>query len=95
MTERKHRRVFFECWTRAGYQGSWIYTRQGRKFGVSDVEELFARRPYQSQETRKPDHLYRESKRGLHIALFYEGFPGYDELKRPERPADDTPERHD
>jgi hypothetical protein len=53
---------------------------------VSDAPMLFDTRPWKQAETTKTDYLYREDEEGLHIALFYGGFPGYDDFPelRPE-----------
>lgn len=75
-SEPKHSVVIYERWINSRYLGRWIYRRTGHAFGISDVPQLFEQRPYKQQETSNVDYLYRESEEGLHIALFYGGFPG-------------------
>jgi hypothetical protein len=75
-SEPKHSTVIYERWLNGAYQGRWIYKREGYSFGISDVPQLFEQRPYKQQETSKTEYLFRESEEGLHIALFYGGFPG-------------------
>lgn len=77
--ERKHEKVFYERWARDKYVDRIVYTREGHTFGESDVPLLFDKRPWKEQETSKTDYLYREDDEGLHIALFYGGFPGYEQ----------------
>lgn len=75
-TEQKFEKVFYERWSNDQYLGRWVYTRDGFLFGASDAPALFESRPYKNQEKGKTDYMYRESEEGLHIALFYGGFPG-------------------
>jgi len=74
-TEKKYRKVFFEIWTKDGYKGNWLYGQRHMAFGEADVPKLFERRPYKDKEIKAPEYLYRIDKKGIHIALFYDGLP--------------------
>jgi hypothetical protein len=74
-TQKLHKKVYFEKWTRDGYKGRWIYSQRHMRFSEADIPALFEKRPYKHMEKRKPDYLYRIDKDGIHIALFYDGLP--------------------
>ena len=74
-TEKVYRKVFFEIWTKDGYQGRWIYAQRHMRFSEADIPQLYERRPYKDKETKPPEYLYRFDAKGIHIALFYDGLP--------------------
>ncbi len=74
-TEKKYRKVFFEIWTKDGCQESLIYGQRHMGFSEADIPKLYDRRPYKHNETKPPQYLYRIDKKGIHIALFYDGLP--------------------
>ena len=71
--------MFFEIWTKDGCQGNWIYGHRRMAFGEADIPKLYERRSYKDKETKPPEYLYRIDKKGIHIALFYDGLPKRDE----------------
>ncbi len=70
---RKYKKVFYEFWTKEGYQGRMIHGKRHMRFSEADIPDLFDNRPYKDQEKIKPDYLYRVDHDGIHIAIFYDG----------------------
>lgn len=74
MEKTRHRKVYFEVWTKDGFQCRWLYGQRHMKFMEADVPKLYERALTIFGIKGQPKYLYRSDHRGIYIALFLDGF---------------------